>query len=122
MFERDDQSYGPLTTTGVDSSSITEIKSHRYPGILGVNIVKNLTTSVEDPQRIYLACLKQIIPTPDYHYEAKHQSPIPWGYAVLQFGESLAQLNCTAGAARDRYEARNMQARSHCRKNCADMS
>lgn len=88
---------------GVDHL-VSRIKSHRYPGILGVNIGKNLTTSVEDAAADYLACLTSVIPYADY-ITANISSPNTPGLRSLQFGESLAQLIAPLIDARDRYEA-----------------
>ena len=88
---------------GVDHL-VSRIKSRRYPGILGVNIGKNLTTSVEDAAADYLACLTQVIPYADY-ITANISSPNTPGLRSLQFGESLAQLISPLCEARDRYEA-----------------
>ena len=88
---------------GVDHL-VSRIKSHRYPGILGVNIGKNLTTSVEDAAADYLACLESVIPFADY-ITANISSPNTPGLRSLQFGESLAQLIAPLTSARDRYEA-----------------
>lgn len=86
---------------GVDHM-VSRIKSHRYPGILGVNIGKNLTTSVEDAAADYLACLEQVIPYADY-ITANVSSPNTPGLRSLQFGDSLAQLIKPLTQARDRY-------------------
>lgn len=86
---------------GVDHM-VSRIKSHRYPGILGVNIGKNLTTSVEEAAADYLACLEQVIPYADY-ITANISSPNTPGLRSLQFGDSLAQLIKPLTQARDRY-------------------
>ena len=88
---------------GVDHL-VSRIKSRRYPGILGVNIGKNLSTSVEDAAADYLACLTQVIPYADY-ITANISSPNTPGLRSLQFGESLAQLISPLCEAIDRYEA-----------------
>lgn len=88
---------------GVDHL-VSRIKSRRYPGVLGVNIGKNLTTSVEDAAADYLACLEAVIPYADY-ITANISSPNTPGLRSLQFGESLAQLIAPLIVARDRYEA-----------------
>ncbi|MEL0637220.1 MULTISPECIES: quinone-dependent dihydroorotate dehydrogenase [Marinomonas] len=83
---------------------VSRIKSHRYPGILGVNIGKNLTTSVEDAAADYLTCLQEVIPYADY-ITANISSPNTPGLRSLQFGESLAQLIAPLCEARNRYES-----------------
>jgi dihydroorotate dehydrogenase len=88
---------------GVDHL-VSRIKSHRYPGILGVNIGKNLTTSVEDAAADYLMCMETVIPYADY-ITANISSPNTPGLRSLQFGESLAQLIAPLAEARDRYES-----------------
>lgn len=75
---------------GVDSM-LTRIKQHSYKGVLGVNIGKNLTTSVEDAINDYLYCLEAVIPYADY-ITANISSPNTPGLRSLQFGESLQQL------------------------------
>ncbi|MCB5162400.1 quinone-dependent dihydroorotate dehydrogenase [Marinomonas algarum] len=83
---------------------VSRIKKHRYPGILGVNIGKNLTTSVDDAAADYLACLTEVIPYADY-ITANISSPNTPGLRSLQFGDSLAQLISPLCDARDRYQA-----------------
>ncbi|MFT2109624.1 quinone-dependent dihydroorotate dehydrogenase [Marinomonas sp. 2405UD68-3] len=86
---------------GVDHM-VDQIKQHQYPGVLGVNIGKNLTTSVEDAVNDYLACLNAVIPYADY-ITANISSPNTPGLRTLQFGESLASLISPLVDARNRY-------------------
>ncbi|MDB4837370.1 quinone-dependent dihydroorotate dehydrogenase [Marinomonas sp.] len=88
---------------GVDHL-VSRVKSHRYPGVLGVNIGKNLTTSVEDAASDYLACLTAVIPYADY-ITANISSPNTPGLRSLQFGENLAELISPLVSARNQYEA-----------------
>ncbi|EAQ64727.1 Dihydroorotate dehydrogenase 2 [Marinomonas sp. MED121] len=81
---------------------ISRIKHHDYKGILGVNIGKNLTTSVEDAVQDYLACLNGVMPYADY-ITANISSPNTPGLRSLQFGESLAELISPLVDAKQRY-------------------
>ncbi|MCZ2722819.1 quinone-dependent dihydroorotate dehydrogenase [Marinomonas sp. 15G1-11] len=81
---------------------VGQIKQHNYNGILGVNIGKNLTTSVEDAVNDYLSCLHAVIPYADY-ITANISSPNTPGLRSLQFGESLAELISPLVEARNRY-------------------
>ena len=96
-----------LNNKGV-AHMVSRIKSHRYPGILGVNIGKNLTTSVEEAASDYLACLHEVIHYADY-ITANISSPNTPGLRSLQFGESLTQLIAPLVQARDRYESEHGQ-------------
>jgi dihydroorotate dehydrogenase len=86
---------------GVDHM-VSRIRKHHFDGVLGVNIGKNLTTSVEDAAQDYLACLEAVIPYADY-ITANISSPNTPGLRNLQFGDSLAQLISPLVAARQRY-------------------
>jgi dihydroorotate dehydrogenase len=81
---------------------VGRIKQHNYSGILGVNIGKNLTTSVDDAVNDYLSCLNAVIPYADY-ITANISSPNTPGLRSLQFGESLAGLISPLIEARNRY-------------------
>ncbi|TDO99006.1 quinone-dependent dihydroorotate dehydrogenase [Marinomonas balearica] len=86
---------------GVDHL-VSRVKKHRYKGILGINIGKNLTTSVEDAAQDYLTCLQEVIPYADY-ITANISSPNTPGLRSLQFGESLAELISPLIEAKNRY-------------------
>lgn len=86
---------------GVDHM-VGRIREHNYKGVLGVNIGKNLTTSVEDAAADYLTCLEHVIPFADY-ITANISSPNTPGLRSLQFGESLAQLISPLVEAKRRY-------------------
>ncbi|MBM6551944.1 quinone-dependent dihydroorotate dehydrogenase [Marinomonas ostreistagni] len=83
---------------------VARIQQHRYKGVLGVNIGKNLTTSVEGAAADYLACLEQVIPYADY-ITANISSPNTPGLRTLQFGDSLAELISPLVEAKQRYAA-----------------
>lgn len=85
---------------------VSRIRQHKFKGVLGVNIGKNLTTSVDDAASDYLACLEQVIPYADY-ITANISSPNTPGLRSLQFGESLAQLIAPLVEAKNRYAAEN---------------
>lgn len=86
---------------GVDHM-VARIRKHNYKGVLGVNIGKNLSTSVEGAAADYLACLEQVIPYADY-ITANISSPNTPGLRSLQFGDSLAQLIAPLVEAKQRY-------------------
>ena len=90
---------------GVDHM-VSRIRKHAYKGVLGVNIGKNLTTSVEDAAADYLACLEEVIPYADY-ITANISSPNTPGLRSLQFGESLAELISPLVEAKKRYAQEN---------------
>ncbi|MEC8081579.1 MAG: quinone-dependent dihydroorotate dehydrogenase [Pseudomonadota bacterium] len=85
---------------------VARIRKHAYKGVLGVNIGKNLTTSVEDAAADYLACLEEVIPYADY-ITANISSPNTPGLRSLQFGESLAELISPLVEAKKRYAEEN---------------
>ncbi|TBR45015.1 quinone-dependent dihydroorotate dehydrogenase [Marinomonas agarivorans] len=84
------------------ANMVTRIKQHDYQGVLGVNIGKNLTTSVEDAVQDYLYCLNQVIPYADY-ITANISSPNTPGLRSLQFGDSLTELIAPLVAAKTRF-------------------
>ncbi|ADZ91796.1 quinone-dependent dihydroorotate dehydrogenase [Marinomonas mediterranea] len=81
---------------------VSRVKKHGYKGILGINIGKNLTTSVDDAASDYLKCLEEVIPYADY-ITANISSPNTPGLRSLQFGESLAELISPLVEAKKRY-------------------
>ena len=105
---------------GIDHM-LSRIRQHRYKGILGVNIGKNLTTSVEDAASDYLACLESVIPFADY-ITANISSPNTPGLRTLQFGESLAELIQPLVEAKNRYAQENGRAVPLAVKIAPDMS
>lgn len=84
------------------AAMLNQIKDHSYKGILGVNIGKNLATSVEDAVQDYLYCLEQVIPYADY-ITANISSPNTPGLRSLQFGDSLKDLISPLVVAKKRY-------------------
>lgn len=81
---------------------VDRIKQHSYNGILGVNIGKNLSTSVDDAVQDYLYCLNEVIPYADY-ITANISSPNTPGLRSLQFGDSLNALIAPLVDAKNRF-------------------
>ncbi|MGP9642594.1 MULTISPECIES: quinone-dependent dihydroorotate dehydrogenase [unclassified Halomonas] len=77
---------------------IEQVKKRRYQGVVGINIGKNLTTSVENALEDYLACLNAVHPVADY-ITVNISSPNTPGLRTLQFGE---QLDALLGPIRER--------------------
>ncbi|MGO2878436.1 MAG: quinone-dependent dihydroorotate dehydrogenase [Halomonas sp.] len=75
-----------------------QVKKRRYQGVVGINIGKNLTTSVENALEDYLACLNAVHPVADY-ITVNISSPNTPGLRTLQFGE---QLDALLGPIRER--------------------
>lgn len=70
---------------------VEQVKQRRYQGVLGINIGKNLTTSVENAEQDYLYCLKAVYEHADY-ITVNISSPNTPGLRNLQFGETLESL------------------------------
>ncbi|WP_028301723.1 quinone-dependent dihydroorotate dehydrogenase [Oceanospirillum beijerinckii] len=70
---------------------VEQVKRSKFQGIVGINIGKNLTTSVEDAEKDYLYCLKEVYPHADY-VTVNISSPNTPGLRNLQFGETLEEL------------------------------
>ena len=75
---------------GVDHL-VERLQVRKYKGIVGVNIGKNLTTSVEDAAQDYLICLQKVYPVADY-VVINLSSPNTPGLRTLQFGDHLEKL------------------------------
>ncbi|MCP5160651.1 MAG: quinone-dependent dihydroorotate dehydrogenase [Hahellaceae bacterium] len=75
---------------GIDQL-IENLATTRYKGPLGINVGKNLTTSVEDANNDYLAGIRKAYPHADY-ITVNVSSPNTPGLRNLQFGESLNRL------------------------------
>lgn len=75
---------------GVDHL-VEQVKRSKFQGVVGINIGKNLTTSVEDAEQDYLYCLKEVYPHADY-VTVNISSPNTPGLRNLQFGETLEAL------------------------------
>lgn len=70
---------------------VRQVKQRHYAGIVGVNIGKNLATSVEDALNDYLLCLDAVHGVADY-ITVNISSPNTPGLRTLQFGEQLDAL------------------------------
>ncbi len=70
---------------------VSQVKSRRYQGILGINIGKNAKTPVENALDDYKICLRKVYPHADY-ITVNVSSPNTPGLRSLQFGESLKDL------------------------------
>ena len=75
---------------GVDHV-VEQLKKRKWRGIVGVNIGKNLTTSVDNATNDYLVCLRKVYPVASY-VAVNLSSPNTPGLRNLQFGEQLDQL------------------------------
>lgn len=75
---------------GVDHL-VEQVKASRYRGVIGINIGKNLTTSVEDAGDDYLYCLERVHAHADY-VAVNISSPNTPGLRNLQFGDHLDEL------------------------------
>ncbi|SDL41775.1 dihydroorotate oxidase A [Franzmannia pantelleriensis] len=79
-----------FNNAGVDHL-VAKVKASRYPGVIGINIGKNLTTPVEQAVDDYLTCLRKV--HAHAHYIAVNiSSPNTPGLRNLQFGEHLDAL------------------------------
>ena len=70
---------------------IQNVKSHRYGGILGINIGKNKDTPLESANGDYLYCLEKVYPYADY-VTVNISSPNTPGLRELQHGRMLDHL------------------------------
>ncbi|MFC7368131.1 MULTISPECIES: quinone-dependent dihydroorotate dehydrogenase [Vreelandella] len=70
---------------------VAQVKKRHYGGVVGVNIGKNLTTSVENALDDYLLCLDAVHSVADY-IAVNISSPNTPGLRTLQFGEQLDEL------------------------------
>lgn len=75
---------------GVDHL-VEQLQQRRFRGIVGVNIGKNLSTTVEDAVNDYLLCLQKVYAHADY-VVVNLSSPNTPGLRKLQFGEHLEHL------------------------------
>jgi dihydroorotate dehydrogenase len=73
------------------SHLVERVKATRYPGILGINIGKNLSTPVENALSDYLDCLRQVYPIAGY-IAINISSPNTPGLRDLQRGTHLDRL------------------------------
>lgn len=70
---------------------LDQVKASRYRGPLGINVGKNLTTSVENATEDYLIGIRKVYSSATY-ITVNISSPNTPGLRSLQFGESLNQL------------------------------
>ena len=70
---------------------IAQVKKQRFDGVLGINLGKNLTTSVEQAVDDYLLGLEAVYPWADY-VTVNISSPNTPGLRSLQYGEALMAL------------------------------
>ncbi|MGM0544270.1 MAG: quinone-dependent dihydroorotate dehydrogenase [Pseudomonadota bacterium] len=77
---------------------VAQVKKRHYDGVVGINIGKNLTTSVDAALDDYLACLEAVHGVADY-VTVNISSPNTPGLRTLQFG---AQLDGLLGPIRAR--------------------
>lgn len=70
---------------------IEQVKQRRFDGVLGINLGKNLTTSVEKAVDDYLLGLEAVYPWADY-VTVNISSPNTPGLRSLQYGEALMAL------------------------------
>ncbi len=80
---------------------VAQVKKRHYQGVVGINIGKNLTTSVENALDDYLLCLEAVHGVADY-IAVNISSPNTPGLRTLQFGEQLDEL---LGPIRSRSQA-----------------
>lgn len=85
---------------------VAQVRKRRYGGIVGINIGKNLTTSVEHALDDYLLCLNAVHSAADY-IAVNISSPNTPGLRTLQFGE---QLDALLGPIRARSHALDAEA------------
>ncbi|WP_026972579.1 quinone-dependent dihydroorotate dehydrogenase [Aliagarivorans marinus] len=70
---------------------VEQVKGSNYNGVLGINIGKNLTTSVENGKDDYLICMDKAFEHADY-ITVNISSPNTPGLRTLQYGEALDDL------------------------------
>ncbi|CAH1041549.1 quinone-dependent dihydroorotate dehydrogenase [Halomonas sp. TD01] len=70
---------------------VAQVKKRHYNGVVGINIGKNLATSVENALDDYLLCLEAVHGVADY-IAVNISSPNTPGLRTLQFGEQLDAL------------------------------
>ncbi len=75
---------------GVDHL-VRQVRLRRYPGILGINIGKNLVTPLQDAHYDYTYCLERVYRYADY-VTVNISSPNTTGLRDLQHGERLDHL------------------------------
>ncbi|SNY96666.1 quinone-dependent dihydroorotate dehydrogenase [Halomonas sp. hl-4] len=88
---------------------VAQVKQRHYGGVVGINIGKNLTTSVDDALDDYLVCLEAVHGVADY-ITVNISSPNTPGLRTLQFG---AQLDALLAPIRARSQALDEQSSRH---------
>jgi dihydroorotate dehydrogenase len=79
-----------FNNAGVDQL-ITNVKSSKYTGILGINIGKNFDTPVENAVDDYMICMEKVYPYASY-ITVNISSPNTANLRQLQFGQALEEL------------------------------
>ena len=85
---------------GVDHL-VERMQSRRYSGMIGINIGKNASTSLDDAEDDYLHCLEKVYPHADY-VTVNISSPNTMGLRDLQHGDRLARLLASLKNAQSR--------------------
>jgi len=85
---------------GVDHL-VRRVQSHRFKGVLGINIGKNFDTPLEQAAQDYVHCLEKIYPYADY-VTVNISSPNTQHLRELQTARSLDQLLASIGQCRQR--------------------
>jgi len=70
---------------------VSRLRKMKYKGVLGVNIGKNFSTSIEKAADDYLTCLREVYPYASY-ITVNISSPNTPGLRGLQFGELFTDL------------------------------
>ncbi len=78
---------------------VKRVRSHRFRGVLGINIGKNFDTPIERAAEDYRECLRKVYPYADY-VTVNISSPNTANLRELQHGDSLQEL--LAGLAEQR--------------------
>lgn len=75
---------------GVDRL-VSNLRTKKYKGVLGINIGKNFDTPVEEAEKDYLICLDKVYSHADY-VTVNLSSPNTPGLRTLQYGDTLKRL------------------------------
>jgi len=70
---------------------VNNVNKAKFNGVLGVNIGKNLTTSIEDAHQDYVSCLQTVYQVADY-VAVNLSSPNTPNLRNLQYGDALKKL------------------------------
>lgn len=89
------QAQGLINRMGFNNAGVDQlVENIRYTpfsGVLGINIGKNKTTSIEHSKDDYLLCMDKVYPFADY-IAINISSPNTPGLRSLQYGEALSDL------------------------------